>query len=263
MPTAGGPDAEKPDTGGARRSHLPWAVATAAVAIVAIVTGGVVYVFRSARALPAEVLGQGRAALREAAEVAAAFRTGTITTSFRGYATRVQGTSRLEFAELRQLEVFERRDSESLLWGTLSLPDVVVEARAPVEYTYYLDLDGEWRFRLSGREVDVLAPAVQWNQPAVDVSALRYEVREGSVLRNQEIVQDRLRAELTALAATRARQHLPLVREVGRRKVEGFVETWLLQRFGDGGSYRAHVRFADEPAPAGPKPPVVLPTPAG
>ncbi|HXY39867.1 MAG TPA: hypothetical protein VEQ10_09360 [Vicinamibacteria bacterium] len=262
MATAGGPDAEKPGAGTPCRWQPPWAIATAAVAIVAVVTAGVVYVFHSARALPADVLGQGRAVLREVAEVAAAFRTGTITTSFRGYATRVQGTSRLEFAELQQLEVFERRDSESLLWGTLTLPDVVVEARAPVEYSYYLDLDKEWRFRLQGREVLVLAPAVEWNQPAVDVSALRYEVREGSVLRNEQIVQDRLRSELTALAAMRARQHLPLVREVGRRKVEGFVETWLLQRFTDGGGYRARVRFADEPAPPPPHPPVV-PTPSG
>ncbi|HVO11152.1 MAG TPA: hypothetical protein VMX54_10475 [Vicinamibacteria bacterium] len=262
MTTAGGPGAARPDTGTARRSQLAWAVAAAAIAVVAIVTTGVVYVLHSARTLPMDVLGQGRAALREAAEVAAAFRTGTVTTSFRSYATRVRGTSRLEFAELRQLEAFERRDSESLLWGTLSLPDVVVEARAPVEYTYYLDLDAEWRFRLSGRDVEVRAPAVAWNQPAVDVSALRYEVREGSVLRNEEIVQDRLRAELTALAAMRAQQHLPLVREVGRRKVEAFVETWLLQRFADGAGYRARVRFADEPA-AAPPPPLVLPTPAG
>jgi len=36
------------------------------------------------------------------------------------------------------------------LQGALALPDVVVEARAPVAYTYFLDLDMEWRFRLEG-----------------------------------------------------------------------------------------------------------------
>ncbi len=257
MSTAGRPDAEK-----GRGAHQPWALAAAAVAIVAIVTAGVVYLFHSARTLPADVIDRGRAALQQAAEVAAAFRTGTVVTSFRSYATQARGTTRLEFAELRQLEIFERRDSESLLWGTLSLPDVVVEARAPVEYTYYLDLEKEWRFRLEGRQVDVLAPSVEWNRPAVDVSALRYEVREGSVLRNEQIVQDRLRSELTALAGMRARQHLPLVREVGRRKVEDFVENWLVRRFADGSGYRARVRFADEPAPQTPRPPA-LPSPAG
>ena len=160
------------------------------------------------------------------------------------------------------MEVFERRDTESLLWGTLTLPEVVVEARAPVEYAYYVDLEKEWRFRLEGREVDVLAPALQWNTPAVDISALQYEVKAGSVFRDEQVVQDRLRAELTALAAMRARQNLPVVREVARRQVEAFVENWLVQRFADGGEHRVRVRFADEPPLPAPKAPA-LPAPTG
>ena len=150
---------------------------------------------------------------------------------FHGYATEVSGTTRLQFAELRQEELFERRDSEAVLWGTLALPDVVVEARAPVTYTYFLDLDKEWHFRLEGRDVLVVVPRVEWNRPAVDVSTLRYAVREGSVLRDEQVVLDRLRSELTPLLERRAREHLPLVRETGRGKVEAFVETWLVQRF--------------------------------
>ena len=191
-----------------RPSHAPWALALAAVAIVAIVVAGAVYVFHSVRTLPVDVLEGGRQALRDLREVAAAFRTGTVTTTFRGYATEVSGTSRLQFAELRQEESFERRDSEAVLWGTLALPDVVVEARAPVTYTYFLDLDKEWRFRLEGRDVLVVVPPVEWNRPAVDVSALRFEVREGSVLRDEQVVLDRLRGELTPLLDRRARQHV-------------------------------------------------------
>ncbi len=204
----------------------------------------------------------GRKALHDLREVAAAFRTGTVTTTFRGYATEVSGTTRLQFAELRQEEAFERRDSEALLWGALALPDVVVEARAPVTYTYFLDLDKEWRFRLEGRDVLVVVPPVEWNRPAVDVSALRFTVREGSVLRDEQVALDRLRSEVTPLLDRRARQHVPLVREAGRRKVEAFVETWLVQRFADGKDYRARVVFADEPAAASPRPPA-LPTPIG
>jgi hypothetical protein len=204
----------------------------------------------------------GRKALRDLGEVAAAFRTGRVTTTFRGYATEVTGTTRLQFAELRQEEVFERRDAEAVLWGALSLPDVVVEARAPVTYTYFLDLDKEWRFRLEGREVLVVAPPVEWNRPAVDVSALRFAVREGSVFRNEDLAVDHLRSELTPLLERRARQHVAFVRETGRRKVEGFVETWLVRRFADGGEHRARVVFADEPPAAAPRPPAV-PSPLG
>lgn len=247
---------EKPSAG-----HGPWALAFAIVAVVAIVAASALYVFRSARSLPEEVMRGGRQAMRDLRDVAAAFRSGTITTTFRSYATEVTGTSRLQFAELRQMEVFERRDTSVVMWGALALPDVVVEARAPVEYTYYLDLDKEWQFRLEGKDVYVLAPPVEFNRPAVDVSALRFEVREGSVLRNEQIALDHLRAELTPLAARRARAQLPLVRETGRRSVESFVETWLVQRFADGDGYRARVRFADEPASSPPPRPPVVPAP--
>lgn len=245
-----------------RPSHAPWALAASVVAVVAIVTGGALLVLRSARELPAELAEGGRQALRELREVAAAFRTGTVTTSFHAHATEVAGTTRLQFAELRQEEVFERRDSEAILWGALALPDVVVEARAPVTYTYFLDLEKEWRFRLEERDVLVTVPPVEWNRPAVDVSALRLTVREGSVLRDEQLALDRLRAEMTPLLDRRARQHVGLVREAGRRKVEAFVETWLVQGFSDGGRYRARVVFADEPGGAPPRPPA-LPTPEG
>jgi len=240
-------------------SHGPWALAFAIVAVVAIVAGSALYVFHQARSLPEDVLQGGRQALRDLRDVAAAFRSETVTTTFRSYATEVTGTTRLQFAELRQMEVFERRDTSAVMWGALALPDVVVEARAPVEYTYYLDLDKEWHFELEGREVRVLAPPVEFNRPSIDVSALRFEVREGSVFRDEQIALDHLRAELTPLAARRARQQLPLVRETGRRSVESFVETWLVHGFADGGDYRARVRFADEPAAASPRAPVVPP----
>jgi hypothetical protein len=245
-----------------RPQHAAWALAAAVIAVALIVTGGVLYVFHSARSLPAEVAESGRKALSELREVAAAFRTGSITTTFRGDATSVAGTTRLQFAELRQEEVFERRDAAAVLWGALALPDVVVEARVPVAYTYFLDLDKEWRFKLQQDVVDVTVPPVEWNRPAPDVSALRFSVREGSVLRDEQLVLDRLRGELTPLLDRRARQHVPLVRETGRRKVEAFVETWLVQRFSDGKQYRARVLFSDEAPPPSPQAPA-LPSPQG
>ena len=245
-----------------RPQHAAWALAAAVIAVALIVTGGALYVFRSVRSLPAEVAESGRKALSDLREVASAFRTGTITTTFHGDATSVAGTTRLQFAELRQEEVFERRDAAAVLWGALALPDVVVEARAPVTYTYFLDLDKEWRFKLEEGLVSVTVPPVEWNRPAPDVSALRFSVREGSVLRDEQLVLDRLRAELTPLLDRRARDHVPLVRETGRRKVEAFVETWLVQRFADGKQYRARVVFADE-APHPPSQAPALPSPQG
>jgi hypothetical protein len=235
-----------------KRAGLAWPVAAAVVGLAAIGAG--LYAFLTLSQAPRDVLRATRGLLSDAGKFAAAFKSGTVTTSFASYATQLQGSNRLQVATLHQIEVFERKDEAALFWGQLQLPDVIVEARAPIEYTYYLDFKEPWSFALDGRTVLVRAPAIRHNAPAVDVSALRYEVRKGSILRDQAAVIERLRQGLSELSKERARRHIALVRDTARRQTEDFVETWLKSRFSDGGAFRARVSFADEPpsrSPAG------------
>ena len=224
-----------------------WPLVVAVLGLAAILAAGVAFVAQRAISLPGELAREGRRALSDLRSVAAAFRTGTITTTFARESTALAGTTRLQFATLRQAEVFSRRDQQSLFWGQLALPDVVVEARAPVEYTYFLDFEKPWGFRLQGDTLRVEAPAIEWNAPAIDASALRYEVREGSVLRDEGAVLAALRASLTEASRLRARDNVALVRETGRVKAAEFVGTWLKGRFDDAKSLRVEVAFADEP----------------
>lgn len=219
--------------------------------VVVVLVGAGLYAFWSLRRLPGEVASQGRQVLEDVRRVAQAFHQGTITTSFVSFATEVRGTSFLQFATLKEVEVFQRTDRATTLWGQLELPEVVVQATAPVEYTYYLDLDGRWTFELQGETLWVHTPEIRFNTPAVDASALRYEVRSGSVFRDEEEALTKLQEGITALARRRARENIELVRELGRRKTEEFVTHWLVQAFSDGASYRVEVAFADE----GPRPP--------
>jgi hypothetical protein len=238
-----------------RRLGAAWAWAGAAVLTVAILTGGALYVFRSLRDLPGDAVEEGRRVLADLGSLAAAFTQGTVETRFHSYATSVTGTTYLQFATVRQTEVFRRTDEAATLWGFLELPDVVVEASVPVETTYYLDLDGTWRFVREGREVRVHAPAPRFNEPAVEVSALAFEVRRSSLLRDSDTAVRKLQAGITTMARMRARDNLELVREVGRRRTEDFVRAWLLEAFGDGGDYRVVVTFADEDlGPGAPRP---------
>lgn len=189
----------------------------------------------------------GRAAVESVERIARAFRTGSVQTSFMSYATEVSGSSFLQFASLDQTEVLERTDSASLLWGRLRLPDVVVEARVPVRYTYYLDLEDEWSLTLEGTAVHVLAPGVRANRPAVDASAIEYRVQGDSILRDEEAVLEQLRLRITDQLAARAGENIALVRELGRRRTADFVRTFLLSQFGeDVEGYRIEVRFRDE-----------------
>ncbi len=228
------------------RSPSTWAWPLAAVAVVALLTGAALYVFVSLRDAPGKAVDKGREVLRDLAEVAAAFRQGSVETRFLSYATGVTGGQRFQFATLEQMEIFRRRDRSSVMWGYLELPDVVVEVTAPVTYTYYLDFEGPWTMTLEDETIYVVAPAIEFNKPAVDASEIEYTVREGSVLRDEEMATANLQRTLTELTRLRAKEHVPLVRELGRRETEQFVATWLARTFEDADGYRVEVVFADE-----------------
>lgn len=218
------------------------------VLIVLIAVGGALYVFKSCRDLPKEVISTTGRAL---SEVAAAFNRGTFTTSFVSYATTVTNTHYLQFATLKQSEIFTRKEETSTGFGYIPLPEVVVEARAPVEYTYYLDLNAEWRFDLRDNVLTVSAPPIRCNKPAVDASAITYEVRKG-YFKTADALEN-LKKSITSLVALRARENIPLVRETARKQTAEFVERWLARAFSDGSNYAVKVYFPDEKRP-GPAP---------
>ncbi len=231
----------------AERSQRPsWLWPLTLVVIVAMAIGAFLYVFERIAGAPRAAVEEGRRVLDDLRRVAAAFQTGTVTTSFVSYATEANGVNRLQVAELKQMELFERTDEATVLWGQLELPDLVVRARAPVEYTYYVDLEGRWDFSLDGHRIRVHAPEIEFSRPAVDVSGLDYEVAEDSLLRDEQEALERLRAGISAMSRRRALDNLPLIRELARRETEEFVERWLAARFVDGDDFTVEVSFADE-----------------
>ena len=138
-------------------------------------------VFHSCRSVPGEALDKSGKLIEKAgkamADVASAFNQGRITTEFTSYASSVSNHSRLQFATLKQHEIFTRTEETSTGFGYVPLPDVVVEARAPVEFTYYLDFNGKWDFVLKDGVMFVYAPPIRFNKPSVDASAITYEVK--------------------------------------------------------------------------------------
>ena len=222
-----------------RRSPWPGVVALLGLASLALAA----YVFHSTRSLPGDVLDSGRSIIE-------AFKSGTVTTRFISYAAEMSGSNYLQFANLKQVEVFERTDSATVLWGQFALPDVVVRAEAPVEYTYYLDLDERWEILIENQTVLVHAPEIRFNAPAIDVSSLRYDVADRSVFRDEDYALENLKSGLSELSKMRARENITLVRELGRKKTQDFIRSWLLSSYDDAKSYRIDVVFADETKPS-------------
>lgn len=237
----------------------PKLAAIAATTLAVTVIG--IYTVNRMAAVPGEGVERAGAALER---IAAAFRTGTVTVEFRDYVTRTRGTNHLQVASLQSVDTFTRTDSTAIFWDSLRLPDVTVELQTPVEYIYYLDLDGPWRFQWEEdrQAVRVDAPGLGWNSPAVDLSRLQIRVVDGSLLRDEADAVDRLKRQMPELLHRTARSKLPLVRELARRETRRFVENWFVAvRFHDA-AVKPHVSdvyFADEPPAVTPATPAAGP----
>lgn len=223
------------------------------LSVLGFLTLNAFFIFKACSAAPASAIREAGSALEK---VAAAFHRGTITTSLVTYATTLTNDLKLQVATLKQTEVFTRKQETATAFGYLPLPDVIVEARVPVEYTYLVDLQGPWKIEVTDRRVRVLAPRLQFNTPAMDVSGMTLEVRKGMFKVGD--VQENLRKSLATMASAQAATNLPLVRENARRQVALFVESWLLRSFSDGRDYSVTVLFADEAEPPPADPPFKL-----
>ncbi len=249
MSTSSATPPSPPPSAPKKGSGASWAVAMALLGLACLVLP--IVLIRSAMTRVKSLGGTAESALIAIRKIGEGFETGKVETVLRSYATSVRGVSRLQFAELRQLESFERTDSTALAWGAIPLPDVVVEARGNVVYSYVLDFQKRWDLKYHDGRVDVLAPAPEFTPPALDPSSLVFEVKKGSMLRDEEAVRAALQGGLTGLLAERARAHVPLVRETGRKATEEFVRNFLMTQYDDAADVSVHVRFADESAPDG------------
>ncbi|MFM1768222.1 MAG: hypothetical protein RJA22_751 [Verrucomicrobiota bacterium] len=242
------PSSNPPPTAPPPAGEGNWAKTTLWGVVLLFITLNVVFFVKTCREIPGRTLDQAGSAL---ASIAAAFKQGTVTTSFVSYATTLTNHQRLQVATLREMAVFTQTNQMSTAFGYLPLPDVVVEARAPVEYTYYLDLNAPWQLVLEEGVIRVRAPRLQVNKPAVDLAGLTYEVRKGS-FKTDEALED-LKRSIGSLVVLRGREGVSLIRESARRETAAFVEKWLMRSFHDAKAYPVQVTFEGEPgSPVGP-----------
>lgn len=232
-------------------AHQSWARSVLWMVIVLIVSVNALIFFKSCRDLPGEALDKTGKVIDKAGQalsnIAAAFKQGSVSTAFISYATTISNHQRLQVATVKQMEIFTQTNQSSTAFGYVPLPDVVVEARAPVECTYYLDLNAPWNFVLTNGVILATAPPLNFNKPAVDASAITYEVRKGRFKTVE--AQESLKRSITALVLLRARENIPLVRENARRQTTEFIEHWLMKSFADAKQYPVKVYFADERIP--------------
>ncbi len=176
-------------------------------------------------------------------KMASSFSDETAQTRFMSYATTVTPLKRVELAKINQIEIFERSSQPQIFWKKLNLPEVVVRVTIPVEYRYYVDLNHEWKIKLKEQSLEIVAPALLAGAPSPDISKLHFEVRKGSIFRNESKVEAALQSELTGLLEKRAKDSSVLVRETARQQISSLAEQWLKLETKQA---QISVRFADE-----------------
>jgi hypothetical protein len=206
------------------------------------------YVFKTTIALPGKAV---EAVGQKLEAIAAAFKRGTVTTSFAEYAATIGGSQNFQFAHLSEKIAITNKDEKTVAWGYIPLPDVIVAAEAPVTFTYYLNLNDRWDFTLQNNTIYVVAPRILYNNPAVDVSQITYTVEKDSMFRDTKEAMENLRRSITSYCQNKAKENVDRVRETGREQTAVFVRNWLAKSFTDGKDYQVIVRFRDEVPPKG------------
>src|SRR5258708_37404881 len=114
-----------------------WSRSTMWMGIVLFLVLGGIYVFKSCRDVPGDLIDKTGQAIGKAGNeldtVAAAFNRGTVTTSFLSYATSISNNHYLQFATLRQTELFTQTDEASTGFGKYKLPERSEERRVGKE----------------------------------------------------------------------------------------------------------------------------------
>ncbi len=187
-----------------------------------------------------------------AADVAARFRTGTITTTFIASLPHlVSGGTKLELTAVQATETFTRSDDRRVLFELLPLGTTTSEIRVPVTYRYHVRLDEPWRLTVHDHRCLVRAPPIRPTlPPAIDTAGLEKHSESGWLRFDADERMADLERSLTELLSRRAADPdtIDLVRETCRRRLAEFVRGWLLSEGQWGGDrFRTiTVVFADE-----------------
>lgn len=193
---------------------------------------------------------------RGAVDIAAAFRTGTITKTFISAIPSFapDNGTRLEVAAFETVEILRITDELRIGWDLVSLGTTASEISVMVTYRYHVRLDEPWRLEVEGQSCVVHAPPIRPTlPPAIDTGRMEKRSEGGWLRFNEDEQMENLERGVTAALSERAvdSSHLELVRERCRRRVAEFVRSWLLQEdHWRSDRFRSvTVIFADEAAP--------------
>ena len=216
---------------------FPWKTTIAAIAVVVVCALTVWGLMRTAQRpfdAAERVADSVQELVTQLPAIAAEFKTGQITHTFRTSIPAVVGTGGdvLEVAVSESEEIFRREDSKSVFWESLDLGTTVSEVRVPVTFRYHVKLSDPWKLASRDHVCLVQAPAIRPSlPPAIHTDGMEKSTRRGWARFNGDESLAALERSITPTLEQRAiaPARLALVRENSRRSVAAFVRAWLMQ----------------------------------
>lgn len=226
------------DPGPAKPSRpFPWTVAIFAAVTVVLAWLAFLALRHAGRGIKDSVdkgVGAVAKTVEQIPNIAAKFKTGTITHTFRAGIPEVASTRGdvLELAVARNDETVTRTDEKWVGWNYIYLGTTIAEIRVPVTFRYHLRLSDEWRLAARDQVCLVLAPRIRPSlPPAIHTDGMEKRAESGWARFDAKDQLAELEKSLTPMLAQRAGDtaHLSLVREACRQSVAEYVKKWLLR----------------------------------
>lgn len=174
-----------------------------------------------------------RATAEEAKAIAAKFKQGTITETFKSESPIFEliKVGRLEVAVAKSTETFERRTSQTLFGKVFPIGSTASMIKVPATYRYHLDLSEAWKIEIKDKCCVVHAPSLKPSLPVAFETDKMEQYSSASWARFDGAKQlNELEKEITPRLNETASEtgHMKAAQREARDVVARFVRTWLL-----------------------------------
>lgn len=155
-----------------------------------------------------------------------------ITQTFIGYTEQMKKVQHLLLLKITRNETDrkEYRFSHPWIMNGKTLSSSVMEVRAPVTYSYYVDMKGPWKIVCEGETLTIVAPKIQVEEPAVDLTRLDTHIDSGKLIFNEPAKLEELRRQFYTDMVKKAtsREYMESIREDARRSLAEFANGWIV-----------------------------------
>ncbi len=154
-----------------------------------------------------------------------------ITQTFIGYTEQTKKVQHLLLLKVTRNETDrkEYRFSHPWIMNGKTLSSSIMEVRAPVTYSYYVDMKDPWKIICEGETLAIIAPKIQVEEPATDLSRLETHIDSGKLIFNEPAKLEELRKQFYTDMIKKAvsREHMDSIREDARRSLAEFANGWI------------------------------------